>query len=98
MADKIKLDYRQAEEMIQTFRKGKEQLQQTLQEMQGVANTVEGGALLGRGGDAFKDAIRGKLCKSIEALHNKFGELEDDVKKAMDAMKQADSESKSQFG
>ena len=34
MADKIKLDYRLAEEMIQTFRKGKEQLQQTLQEMQ----------------------------------------------------------------
>ena len=98
MADKIKLDYRQAEEMIQTFRKGKEQLQQTLQEMQAVANTIEGGALLGRGGDAFKDSIRGKLCKSIEALNNKFGELEDDVKQAMEAMKQADSESKSQFG
>jgi WXG100 family type VII secretion target len=98
MADKIKLDYRQAEEMIKTFRQGKEQLQQTLQEMQAVANTIEGGALLGRGGDAFKDAIRGKLCKSIESLSNKFGELEGDVKKAMDAMKQADSESKSQFG
>jgi WXG100 family type VII secretion target len=98
MADKIKIDYRQAEEMIQTFRKGKEQLHQTLVEMQGVANTIEGGALVGRGGDALKDSIRGKLCKSIDALSQKFGELEDDVKKAMDAMKQADQESKSQFG
>jgi WXG100 family type VII secretion target len=98
MADKIKLDYRQAEEMIKTFHKGKEQLQQTLQEMQAVANTIEEGALVGRGGDALKEAIRGKLCKSIEGLSNKFGELEDDVKKAMDAMKQADKESKGQFG
>ena len=97
MADKIKLDYRQAEEMIQTFRKGKEQLQQTLQEMQAVANTIEGGALLGRGGDAFKDAIQGKLCKSIDALNNKFKELEGDVKKAMDIMKQVDEQAKGRF-
>ncbi len=97
MTDKIKLDYRLAEEMEQTFRKGQQQLQQTLQEMQGVANTLEGGALLGRGGDAFKDAVKAKLCKSITNLNAKFKELEDDVKKAVQYMQEADAASKSKF-
>ncbi|MEZ4726294.1 MAG: WXG100 family type VII secretion target [Caldilineaceae bacterium] len=97
MADKIKLDYRLAEEMIQTFRKGQQQLQQTMQEMQGLANTLEGGALLGRGGDAFKDAIKSKLCKSIANLDAKFKELEGDVKKAVQYMQEADRESQGKF-
>jgi uncharacterized protein YukE len=97
MSDKIKLDYRLAEEMIQTFRKGQQQLQETMREMQAVANTIENGALLGVGGDAFKDAIRSKLCKSIGNLDAKFKELEGDVRKAVQYMQQADSESQGKF-
>ena len=98
MADKIKLDYRLADEMSKAFHKAHEQLEQTMQEMRGVADTVEGGALLGRGGDAFKDSIRGKLCTSIDKLARKMLELEVDVTKAKHAMQQADTESQQQFG
>ncbi|HRW06764.1 MAG: WXG100 family type VII secretion target [Caldilineaceae bacterium] len=97
MADKIKLDYRLAEEMIKTFHKGHQQLQQTATEMQNVANLLESGALLGRGGDAFKDAVRSKLIKSINNLNAKFKELEGDVHKAVQYMQQADRESSGKF-
>jgi WXG100 family type VII secretion target len=97
MTEEIKLVYATAEEMIQTFGKGKEQLQKTMQDMQGVASQLEGGALLGQGGEAFKEAIRGKLCPAINRLSDKFEELMGDVHKAIQYMQQADRTSKGKF-
>lgn len=94
----IKLDYGKAEDMIKTFDQGSQQLQTTLQEMQNLANILEGGALLGDGGSAFCDAIRGKLCPAIQKLDAKFKELSKDVKGAVSDMKQSDAASKSMFG
>jgi WXG100 family type VII secretion target len=97
MSDKIKLDYGLAEEMIKTFEQGEQQLQQTIQEMQAIANMLEGGALLGRGGEAFKEAIRGKLNPSLKRLTDKFDELQKDVKAAVTFMRQADAAAKAKF-
>lgn len=97
MAEKIKLDYGLAEEMIRTFQQGEEQLKQTRQEMLGVASTLESGALLGRGGEAFREAIRDKLCPSIDKLSAKFQEMSKDVRAAVNYMRQADAESKAKF-
>jgi hypothetical protein len=52
---------------------------------------------LGRGGDAFTDAIRSKLCPAIGRLTDKFKELAGDVQKAIDYMQQADKTSASKF-
>lgn len=95
--DVIKLDYAKAEEMVRTFRQGREQLQRSIQEMQGLATTIEEGALLGQGGDAFVDAIRGKLIPAIVKLSNKFDELSNDVNTAVRYMKEADRTSQRQF-
>lgn len=97
MTDEIKLVYATAEDMIHIFEQGVEQLENTMQEMQGVANTLEDGALLGRGGEAFTDAIRSKLCPAISRLNDKFQELAGDVQKAIDYMQQADRTSASKF-
>jgi WXG100 family type VII secretion target len=83
--------------MIQTFQKGREQLDNTLQQMQGVADTLENGALLGRGGEAFTDAVRSKLCPAIDRLSDKFQELAGDVQKAIQYMEQADKTSAGKF-
>ena len=61
MTDEIKLVYATAEDMIHAFQQGVEQLDNTMQEMQSIANTLEDGALLGRGGEAFTDAIEQKV-------------------------------------
>ena len=91
--DEIKLDYDKAANMARTFQQGGEQLQDTMQEMQKLANTLEEGALLGRGGQAFVEAIRGKLAPSLTRLIDKFQEMESDVNKAVALMRQADEES-----
>jgi WXG100 family type VII secretion target len=95
--DEIRLDYELAEEMAKTFNAGAEVLQDTMQEMQNIANMLEEGALLGRGGSAFVEAIRSKLCPSIAKLTDKFTELEGDVHEAINAMREADQQSASQF-
>ncbi len=97
MTEEIKLVYQTAEEMIQIFAKGKEQLEKTNHAMQGIAQQLEGGALLGQGGEAFKEAIRGKLCPAITKLTDKFEELMGDVHKAIEYMQEADRTSKSKF-
>ncbi len=97
MTDVIKMDYELMAEMSRTFMQGAEQLEDTMQEMQSVANTMEDGALLGRGGDAFTDALRGKLSPAISRLIDKFRELADDVNKAMQDMQEADTTSKNMF-
>lgn len=96
--DEIKLDYGKAEDMAKTFHAGMEQLQDTMQEMQNIANTLEDGALLGNGGTAFVEAIRSKLCPSLARLTEKFEELEGDVQAAIEYMREADEESRRQFG
>jgi WXG100 family type VII secretion target len=95
--DKIKLNYEQAEEMAKTFKEGSAQLQQTMQEMQKLAQMLQEGALLGRGGTEFVSAINGNLCPSIKRMGDKFNELERDVRAAINFMRQADAESKQQF-
>lgn len=95
--DVIKMDYGLMQEMSQTFLQGVEQLENTMQEMQSVANAMEDGALLGRGGEAFKEAIRDKLCPAIARMTDKYKELSDDILKAMDDMQSADSTSERMY-
>lgn len=95
--DEIKLDYGLAEQMAKTFQQGSEELQETLQEMQNIAAMLEEGALLGRGGVAFVDAIRSKLAPSLTKLIDKFTELQGDVNAAVAYMREADETSRSQF-
>jgi WXG100 family type VII secretion target len=95
--DVIKLDYGLAEDMIRVFNEGAEQLQDTMQEMQSIANTLEEGALLGRGGSAFTDCLRSRLCPSISRLTEKFHELAGDVQAAIELMRQAEEEARRRF-
>lgn len=97
MSDEIRVVYPDMEEMSRTFQQGSEQLRETMQEMQAIATVLEDGALLGLGGQAFVEAIRGRLCPAIDRLADKFRELDIDVRAAMRYAMQADIESKQKF-
>ena len=92
MTDVIKMDYEAMDAMSQTFLQGVEQLQDTMQDMQSIANTMEDGTLIGSGGAAFTDALRGKLSPAISRLVDKFQELANDIQVAKQAMQEADSD------
>ena len=95
--EEIKLDYGKAEAMIQSFNAGKQQLEQTNSQMKKIADQLQSGALLGKGGQAFTEAITGSLVPSIDKLTEKFEELAGDVQAAINYMQQADRRSKSKF-
>jgi uncharacterized protein YukE len=95
--DEIKLNYEMAEDMVRTFEQGVEQLQDTMQEIQQLANILEEGALLGRGGEMYTDAIRSKLSPSLSKLTDKFQELAGDVTAAIEYMRDADAAVRSKF-
>jgi WXG100 family type VII secretion target len=97
MSDIIKLDYGMAEAMAKTFNEGAECLQDVSQELQNIANHLADGALLGRGGTAFVEHIRGSLCPSLAKLIQKFQELDKDVQGAISDMREADETSKRAF-
>jgi WXG100 family type VII secretion target len=97
MSDIIKMEYDLMRAMKQTFLEGVEQLQDTMQEMQSIASALEDGALLGRGGQAFTDALRGKLCPAISRLIEKYNEMAQDVQDAMEFMQAADDTSEAKF-
>jgi WXG100 family type VII secretion target len=93
----IKIVYEIAEAMAHTFAQSQQQVQETMQAVQSVANALEGGALLGLGGDAFVEAIRSQFTPSLTKLADKFQELEGDVKAAIQYMQEADKTSESKF-
>jgi WXG100 family type VII secretion target len=88
--DVIKLDYPKAEEMCKTFKASAQQIDATVKEMTSIANLLQEGALLGRGGAAYIEAIRSKLIPSLNKLKAKYEELDKDVAAAVKAMQDQD--------
>lgn len=88
--DEIKLDYSKAEDMVRTFKQGAEKLQDAMQEIQKIANTLEEGALIGQGGQKFVESLRGKLTPSLSKLIELFNSLEGNVTIAINLMREAD--------
>jgi uncharacterized protein YukE len=69
MADNIKkMVYPEAEQMVQVLKEAIAQLQNTITDMDGVANALEGGAMLGNAGEKFANAVRSKLVTNINKL------------------------------
>lgn len=95
--DEIKLDYELADAMAKTFKHGSDQLEATISEMKSLVGVLEGGALLGRGGSSFSDALTSKFNPALERLKAKFIELEADVQSAITSMREADEKSKGMF-
>lgn len=95
--EKIRLVYDLAEDMAKSFQKGSEQLEQVTSEMQNIATTLEGGALIGRGGTSFVEAIRSQLLPSLTRLNEKFQELDKDVRQAIKFMREEDEQAASGF-
>jgi WXG100 family type VII secretion target len=94
MQDEIKMDYPLMEEMVRTFQSGRETLQDTSTELTNIADKMEQGALLGDAGEAFSEALRGTLLSAVTKLSEKFEELENDIKYAVDQMRQAEEKTK----
>jgi len=93
----VQMDYDLMEDMARLFREGSQHLDDLQRSMQNIAGRLEGGVLLGRGGDAFAQAIRGNLNPRIRALQDKLDELGMDVYGALVDLRDGDTEAASRF-
>ncbi len=93
----VQMDYEVVDQMIKIFDNGAQQLQETMQAMQAVAQKMRSGALLGLGGDDFAEALEKILAPRIQKLIDKFKELSGDVKFAKDAIQRGDMTARGRF-
>lgn len=91
MADIMKMEYADVENMISTFKQGKETLQDTASELQSIASAYEEAAK-GHYADEMVDGLRSDFAPALNKLIEKFQDMADSVQAAMDAMRAADEE------
>lgn len=97
MTDKIKLNYPQMEEMAQHLKQVQQRLLQTTRLARSAAQEMQGGAMVGDAGEAFSNALNTAFVPAVTKLSQKFGEVSDDVKKAIQDMQAADKRAGSAF-
>ena len=85
-----KMNYPMVERMARTMDQSAKLLEDCLGEMNKVIATLEQGGLRGDAGAAFFQAVRGSLSPGLKRLQDKFEELNNDLRKAEQDMKQAD--------
>lgn len=91
MADIMKMEYADVENMINTFKQGKETLQDTASELQSIASAYEEAAK-GHYADEMVDGLRSDFAPALNKLIEKFQDMADSVQAAMDLMRAADEE------
>jgi WXG100 family type VII secretion target len=96
MADKIRVNYPALEDMAKHCQMVAQQLQQTAALANKIAAQMQNGALVGRPGDTFVQAL-GQLQQRTMKLSGKFVEVSNDIKQAVSDMQAADSAAGQKF-
>jgi uncharacterized protein YukE len=97
MAD-LKMVYEEAEEMIQRLFSAAQQLEETITEVQSIADVVDNGALQGQTGDALANQLRQTLCNSIQALSDRIMDAARYIRTEKEDMQEAERQSSGLFG
>ncbi|MBK8020093.1 MAG: hypothetical protein IPK19_01395 [Chloroflexi bacterium] len=92
-----KMVYAEAEKMVEILHTGAEQLQETIDEMNKLADLLDNGALLGMAGDAFAAAIRSQLVSAVDRLADKMKEQSDYVQTEIYDMQEAERRAQQLF-
>lgn len=96
MSDKIRLNYPAVEEMAKQCTMVQNQLQQTAALANRWAQMMQNGALQGPPGEAFSLAL-GVLNQRVMKLSAKFAEEANDIRQAIQDMKNADQSAGGKF-
>jgi uncharacterized protein YukE len=93
----VRMNYDTMEKMAKAFSAAQNQIQASKDAMQKIAKMMEGGALQGNGGDAFRTAIEQKLLPRMKVLEEKMAELTRDINGAVQATRDGVSTAQSRF-
>ena len=96
MSDKIRVNYPALEDMAKHCQMVAQHLQMTAAMANKMAAQMQNGALVGRPGDTFVQAL-GQLQQRTMKLSGKFIEVSNDIKQAVTDMQAADSTAAGDF-
>ena len=93
----VKMNYDSMNNMENAFKQAASQIQDSINQMNQVAQTLEGGALLGQAGSAFSDAIKSKLVPNMKTISDGMSKLANDVHLAEEATRTGVSNAQARF-
>jgi uncharacterized protein YukE len=96
MADVV-MEYELMHEMSDTFDAAAETLDQHLSGLTTIGGLIDGGALVGKGGQKLADLIQNGITKFAEDIKAKMEELASDIDGARAFLEEGDQEAASRF-
>lgn len=96
MAD-VQMNYDTMRQMSRYFKDCGDDLNQNLNGLNLIAGLVDGGALVGRGGQRFSDLLQNGIIPFTRTLMDKMEELSQDVEGARAALQDGDTSAASRF-
>ncbi len=97
MAEEIRADYDQLDEVANRFAKQSDAAQQLKQLLKGKMDPLEGGDWIGQGSDAFFEEMNGKIMPAMDRLIDVLQDASAVAKEIIQKMKQAEEEAQSPF-
>jgi len=97
MADQIKADYQQLEELASKFMQQHEAVQQTLQQVKASMQKLEDEGWAGKGSKQFFSEMRGEVLPASHRLEQALQQASQVTKKIMQIMHQAEQEASGLF-
>ncbi len=97
MADEIRADYEQLEQIASRFASQEQAVQQMLQRVRGSMGKLENGGWIGRGAEAFFSEMDGKVLPASNRLQQALGEASHSVKEIAQTIRQAEEEASAVF-
>lgn len=98
MSDMQRMEYKEVDTMVSILRISAESLEETAQAMSNIAKTMQNGALIGQGGEAFFDAIMARFVPAIRRLSDKLKQESEYCQIERDDMYEAEQRNRGLFG
>ncbi|MFA9403971.1 MAG: WXG100 family type VII secretion target [Anaerolineales bacterium] len=93
----VRMNYESMDKMATEFDVAASQLDDTMDDMDKIVQMMEGGALLGQGGETFRDAITDQLMPNLNILRDKLAEESGDVMAAVRFTRDGVEDSRKKF-
>jgi WXG100 family type VII secretion target len=97
MADEIRADYEQLQEVATRFANQSQATQDMLQRVRNSMSKLEDGGWIGRGSDAFFNEMNGEVLPATERLRQALEEGSQATNKIVQVVRQAEEEASSPF-
>jgi uncharacterized protein YukE len=93
----VKMDYNAVSDMVTAFKQAASKTEDIIAGMRNISAKISGGGLIGKSGDQFNQALETSLINVLNAGHDKFTELADELTAAMHTLQTDDQTVSSRF-